>query len=71
MKKFLLVCFILFSYALPNYAQEISYDKSDFAPIYTVIDDAMIKAGFKGIESEWWHFTLKNEPHILILMSSK
>ena len=27
-----------------------------------ILHDAMIKAGFKGIDSEWWHFTLKNEP---------
>ena len=27
-----------------------------------ILSDAMTKAGFKGIESEWWHFTLKNEP---------
>ena len=24
---------------------------------------AMIKAGFKGIDSEWWHFTLVDEPY--------
>jgi zinc D-Ala-D-Ala dipeptidase len=24
---------------------------------------AMIGAGFKGLETEWWHFTLKNEPY--------
>ena len=23
----------------------------------------MIAAGFKGLETEWWHFTLKNEPY--------
>ncbi len=27
-----------------------------------ILHDAMIKAGFQGIDSEWWHFTLKNEP---------
>ena len=27
-----------------------------------ILKDAMIKAGFEGIDSEWWHFTLKNEP---------
>ena len=27
-----------------------------------ILHDAMIKAGFTGIDSEWWHFTLKNEP---------
>lgn len=28
-----------------------------------ILRDAMIKAGFDGIDSEWWHFTLKNEPY--------
>ena len=27
-----------------------------------ILHDAMVKAGFKGIDSEWWHFTLVNEP---------
>ena len=28
-----------------------------------ILRDAMTKAGFKGIYSEWWHYTLKNEPY--------
>ena len=28
-----------------------------------ILHRAMRKAGFKGINSEWWHFTLKNEPY--------
>lgn len=28
-----------------------------------VLRNAMVNAGFKGIYSEWWHFTLKNEPY--------
>ena len=28
-----------------------------------ILHDAMVKAGFKGIDSEWWHFTLENEPY--------
>ncbi|MBR2137576.1 MAG: M15 family metallopeptidase [Alphaproteobacteria bacterium] len=28
-----------------------------------ILHDAMINAGFKGIDSEWWHFTLQNEPY--------
>ena len=28
-----------------------------------ILHNAMIKAGFQGIDSEWWHFTLKNEPY--------
>jgi D-alanyl-D-alanine dipeptidase len=26
------------------------------------VHDVMEKAGFKGFDTEWWHFTLKNEP---------
>ena len=28
-----------------------------------ILRSAMIKAGFKGIYSEWWHFTLRDEPY--------
>ena len=28
-----------------------------------ILHDAMINAGFKGIDSEWWHFTLQDEPY--------
>ena len=28
-----------------------------------ILRDAMLKAGFKGIDSEWWHFTYKDEPY--------
>ncbi len=28
-----------------------------------ILHDAMVKAGFNGIDSEWWHFTLKDEPY--------
>jgi len=28
-----------------------------------ILRKAMFKAGFKGLDSEWWHFTLKNEPY--------
>ncbi len=27
-----------------------------------ILRDAMLRHGFKPLESEWWHFTLKNEP---------
>lgn len=27
-----------------------------------ILRDAMIEAGFKPFDTEWWHFTLKNEP---------
>ena len=28
-----------------------------------ILRNAMIKHGFKPLEEEWWHFTLKNEPY--------
>ena len=28
-----------------------------------ILHDAMIRAGFNAIDSEWWHFTLKDEPY--------
>lgn len=28
-----------------------------------ILRDAMIKAGFNPLDSEWWHFTLKDEPY--------
>ena len=28
-----------------------------------ILREAMLRHGFEGIDSEWWHFTLKNEPY--------
>jgi len=28
-----------------------------------ILRDAMLNAGFKALDSEWWHFTLKDEPY--------
>ena len=27
------------------------------------LHNAMVRHGFEGIDSEWWHFTLRNEPY--------
>lgn len=27
-----------------------------------ILRDAMIRHGFKPLDTEWWHFTLKDEP---------
>ena len=43
----------------PNYKKLTKEQKRN----RKILHDAMIKAGFTGIESEWWHFTLKNEPY--------
>lgn len=28
-----------------------------------ILRDAMLRFGFKPLDTEWWHFTLKNEPY--------
>ena len=28
-----------------------------------ILRDAMLRHGFRGIDSEWWHFTLNDEPY--------
>ena len=28
-----------------------------------LLHDAMVRHGFEGLDSEWWHFTLANEPY--------
>lgn len=28
-----------------------------------ILRNAMLRHGFKALDSEWWHFTLKNEPY--------
>ena len=43
----------------PNYKKLTREQKKN----RKILHDAMIKAGFKGLDSEWWHFTLKNEPY--------
>ena len=43
----------------PDYANLTQEQKNN----RRILHDAMIKAGFKGLDSEWWHFTLENEPY--------
>ena len=43
----------------PDYKKLTKKQKKNRKILY----DAMTKAGFKNIDSEWWHFTLKNEPY--------
>lgn len=43
----------------PDYKKLTKEQKKNRKILY----DAMIKAGFNGIDSEWWHYTLKNEPY--------
>jgi D-alanyl-D-alanine dipeptidase len=43
----------------PNYKKLTKAQKKN----RKILHDAMVKAGFKGIDSEWWYFTLENEPY--------
>ena len=43
----------------PNYKKLTKEQKKN----RKILHNAMIKAGFKGIDSEWWHYTLKDEPY--------
>ncbi|MBO6281780.1 MAG: M15 family metallopeptidase [Alphaproteobacteria bacterium] len=43
----------------PDYADATEEQKHN----RQILHNAMIKAGFQGIDSEWWHFTLKDEPY--------
>lgn len=43
----------------PNYKKLTKEQKKN----RKILHNAMVKAGFTGIDSEWWHFTLKNEPY--------
>ncbi|MBQ9245045.1 M15 family metallopeptidase [bacterium] len=42
----------------PNYAKLTAEQKKN----RQILRSAMLNAGFKGISTEWWHYTLKNEP---------
>jgi len=43
----------------PDYPDLTDEQKNNRKILY----DAMVNAGFKGLDSEWWHFTLKDEPY--------
>lgn len=43
----------------PNYKKITKKQKRN----RQILREAMIKAGFLPLESEWWHFTLKDEPY--------
>ena len=43
----------------PNYAGLTEEQAANRA----LLRDAMLSHGFKGINTEWWHFTLKDEPY--------
>ena len=50
-------CFSLASH--PDYAGVNSQAKANRLLLRTL----MVNAGFRGLDSEWWHFTLQNEPY--------
>ncbi|MBO4707159.1 MAG: M15 family metallopeptidase [Elusimicrobiaceae bacterium] len=43
----------------PNYQKLTKEQKRN----RRILRTAMLNAGFKGISSEWWHYTLKDEPY--------
>ena len=43
----------------PNYKKLTKQQKKNRA----ILKNAMEQSGFVGIDSEWWHFTLKDEPY--------
>lgn len=44
----------------PDYMGELTPEQSKNRAI---LQDVMIKNGFSPIDTEWWHFTLKDEPY--------
>ena len=44
----------------PDYTGELT--KEQIAN-RNILRDAMVKRGFKPLDTEWWHFTLENEPY--------
>ena len=44
----------------PDYTATITAEQY---ALRMLLRDAMVRHGFKTLDSEWWHFTLKNEPY--------
>ena len=49
------------------FGEESHPDYTDITPAQyanrMILRDAMLRHGFKPLSSEWWHFTLRNEPY--------
>ena len=44
----------------PDYVGDLTQKQKDNR---LILRNAMIRHGFKPLDTEWWHFTLKNEPY--------
>ena len=44
----------------PDYTETLTKEQIDNRMI---LREAMVKAGFRPLPEEWWHFTLENEPY--------
>ena len=44
----------------PDYTETLTQDQIDNR---NILRDAMLRHGFKPLDTEWWHFTLKEEPY--------
>ena len=47
---------------LPDLVECLPAPPEKGSPNRMILRDAMLRHGFKPLDSEWWHFTLKNEP---------
>lgn len=53
----------IFDFFGPESASKYQEIPKDQREKRLILRNAMLLAGFKPIESEWWHFTLRNEPY--------
>ena len=44
----------------PDYTETLTQEQIDNR---NILRDAMLRHGFKPLDTEWWHFTLKEEPY--------
>ena len=44
----------------PDYAETLTREQIDNRMI---LQEAMVKHGFRPLPEEWWHFTLEDEPY--------
>ncbi len=51
------------SLSIPIYQVQIGSFKDLIEENRMILRRAMLKHGFKPLETEWWHFTLADEPY--------
>lgn len=65
MKRLILFAAVLTLFAGCCKKAGTAMDSSGFVKVGEVIPDIILEVrhGFKTLDSEWWHFTLKDEPY--------